>query len=414
MMWTGFRSAGRSLCTIAMASLLTLVATSNLRAQSPTPEGTVITNTASVSFTDANGNTYSAVTASVSVTVGFVAGIDVAGAASATPASPSSANTLTFTVQNIGNGTDKVQLAEAISVGGVISVTSYVYNATTYATLAALNTALASANITQNSTITVQVKYDVAANKGGVATNYTLTGTSVRDNTKSDFQVTTITPAQTYAVAVSPHGGQNLQKLPSNGTNYTFTFSVTNNGNGSDNFNLVASNSGSALTVVSVNGVAGTSTSVTIAAAASMNIDVVYSVGNVAAGTTDNLQLRATSVGDNTKTDQGFADLTVIRPAIAVGKAVYRDDQVTLIGPTDVVLPNEAIQYKVSVTNSGASGATSVQIADNLPAQLTFISAAGDLAGWTISNVGNNVSASLSGTLAAGSTRYIWVRARVQ
>ena len=409
MMWTRFRSAG-----LALASILTLAAAPALKAQSPTPEGTVITNTATVSFTDANGNTYSAVNASVSVTVGFVAGVDVAGAASATPASPSSNNTLTFTIQNIGNGTDHVQVAEAISVGSVITVTSYVFNATSYATLAALNTALSAAAITQGTTFTVQVKYDVAANKGGVATNYTLTGTSVRDNTVTDNQVTTITPAQTYAVAVTPDGGQNLQKLPSNGTNYTFTFTVTNNGNGSDNFNLVASNTGSAITVVSVNGVAGTSTSVTIAAATAMNIDVVYSVGNVAAGTTDNLKLHATSAGDNTKNDDGTADLTVIRPAITVGKAAYRDDQITLLGPTDKVLPNEAIQYKVSVTNSGTTAAASVAIADNLPAELTFLSSTGDLAGWTIGNVGNNVSASLTGTLASGATRYIWIRARVK
>jgi uncharacterized repeat protein (TIGR01451 family) len=410
MMWTRIRSAGM----IALACMLTLAAAPSLRAQSPTPEGTVITNTATVSFTDANGNTYSSVNASVSVTVGFVAGVDVAGAASATPASPSSANALTFTIHNIGNGTDKVQVAEAISVGGVISVASYLYNATTYGSLAALNAALAGANIAQGSTISVQVNYDVAANKGGVATNYTLTATSTRDNAVSDNQLTTITPAQTYAVAVSPDGGQNLQKLPSNGTNYTFTFSVTNNGNGSDNFNLAASNTGSAITVVSVNGVAGASTAVAIAAATSMNIDVVYSVGNVAAGTTDNLKLAATSVGDNTKTDDGTADLTVVRPAIAIGKAAYRDDQTTLLGPSDLVLPNEPIQFKISVTNGGATGAASVQIDDNLPAELTFLSAAGDLAGWTINNAGNNVTASLSGSLAAGGTRFIWIRARVK
>ena len=398
----------------ALAVTMLLFAAPSLLAQSPTPEGTVITNTATVSFTDANGNTYSAVNASVSVTVGFVAGVDVAGAASATPASPSSANALSFTIQNIGNGTDKVQVAEAISVGGVITVTSYLYNATSYGSLAALNTALAGANIAQGSTITVQVNYDVAASKGGVATNYTLTATSTRDNAVSDNQVTAITPVQTYAVAVTPDGGQNLQKLPSNGTNYTFTFSVTNNGNGSDNFNLVASNTGSASTVVSVNGVAGASTSVSIAAATSMNIDVVYSVGNVGAGTTDNLKLQATSVGDNTKTDDGTADLTVVRPSITVAKAAYRDDQVTLLGPTDNVLPNEAIQFKVSVTNGGATGAASVQIDDNLPAELTYLSAAGDLAGWTINNAGNNVTASLSGSLAAGATRVIWIRARVK
>ena len=414
-MWKTFRSAGRALGASGLALMLALAAAPALHAQSPTPEGTVITNTATVSFTDANGNTYSSVNASISVTVGFVAGVDVAGAASATPASPSTNNTLTFTIQNIGNGTDHVQVAENISVAGVITVTQYTFNATNYASLAALNTALAGgAGIVQGATITVQVKYDVAANKGGVATNYRLTGTSVRDNTVTDNQVTTITPAQTYAVAVTPDGGQNLQKLPSNGTNYTFTFTVTNNGNGSDNFNLVASNTGSAITVVSVNGVAGTSTSVTIAAATAMNIDVVYSVGNVAAGTTDNLKLQATSVGDNTKTDDGTADLTVIRPAITVAKGAYRDNQVTLLIATDVVLPNEAIQYKVSVTNSGTTAAASVSIADNLPAELTFLSGTGDAAGWTINNVGNNVTASLTGTLASGATRFIWIRARVK
>src|SRR5437867_12760600 len=73
-------------------------------ASAQTPEGTVITNTASVSFTDANSNSYTPVTASVSVTVGFAGGISLTGAATATPASPSTADTLFFTYTNIGNG----------------------------------------------------------------------------------------------------------------------------------------------------------------------------------------------------------------------------------------------------------------------------------------------------------------------
>ena len=412
MIWNRIRSAG--LTTLASALLLAASA-STLRAQSPTPEGTVITNTATVSFTDANNNTYTNVTASVSVTVGFVAGIDVAGAATATPASPTSGAQLTFTVQNIGNGTDHVQVAENISVAGVITVTGYVFSGTTYASIAALNTALAGgAGVAQGATITIKVNYDVAANKGGVLTNYTLTGTSVRDNTVTDNQLTAITPAQTFAVAVTPDGGQNLQKLPSNGTNYTFTFTVANGGNGSDNFTLTASNTGSAITVVSVNGVAGTGTTITIAASSSVTVDVVYSVGNVAAGTTDNLKLHAVSVGDNTKNDDGTADLTVIRPAITVAKDAYRDNKTTLLIATDKVLPNEYIQFKVAVTNSGTTAASSVAIADNLPAQLTYDSATPDAAGWTISNVGNNVTATLSGTLATSATRFIWIRARVK
>ena len=394
---------------------LMLAAFASRGAFAQTPEGTVITNTASVSFTDANTNTYSNVTASVNITVGFLPGVDVTGSATAGPASPSSANVLSFPIQNVGNGTDQFQIAApSISVGGVISITGYVYNSNNYATLALLNAALASANVAQGASITVDVKYDVASNKGGVATVLTLTAASQRTPATTDAFATTITPAQTYGVAVSPDGGQSITKLPSNGTNYSFTFTVTNGGNGVDNFNLVASNTGSAITIVSVNGVAGSSTSITgIAAGASPTIAVVYSVGNVAAGTTDNLKLTATSAGDNSQTDDGTADLTVVRPALSMAKAAYRDNQTTLLGGGDVVLPGEYIQYKITVTNSGGAPASNVHIDDNLPGEVSFQSAAGDLAGWTITNSGNDVDADLSGTLAAGASRFIWIRVRI-
>ncbi len=394
---------------------LMLAAFASREAFAQTPEGTVITNTASVSYTDANTNTYTAATASVSITVGFLAGVDVTGSATAGPASPSTANTLSFPIQNIGNGTDKFQIATpSISVGGVISITGYVYSATNYATLALLNTALSAVNVAQGASITVQVKYDVAANKGGVATVLTVTASSQRTPATNDSFATTITPAQTYGVAVTPDGGQNITKLPSNGTNYSFTFTVTNNGNGADNFNLVASNTGAAVTIVSVNGVAGSSTTISgIAAGAAPTVAVVYSVGNVAAGTTDNVVLTATSVGDNTKTDNGTADLTVIRPALSMAKAAYRDNQTTLLGGGDVVLPGEYIQYKITVTNNGAAPASVVHIDDLLPSEVTYQSAAGDLAGWTITNTGNDVVADLTGTLAAGTSRFIWIRVRI-
>jgi len=381
-----------------------------------TPEGTTITNTATVSFTDANSNTYSSVSASVSVTVGFAAGLDVtAASATATPAVPSTGNSLSFTVQNIGNGTDQVAISQSISVANVISVTGYVYNSTTYASLAALNTALAGANIAQGASIDVAVEYDVLAGTGGVSTILTLTATSNRDNGVSDAASTTITPAETIVVAVTPDGGQNVTRLPSNGTNYTATFTVTNNGNGPEDFDLGAAGGvNAALTIVSVNGVAGSTTQITgVTAGGSQSIDVVYSVGNVAAGTVDTVYLTATSVTDNGVDDQGAVDITVVRPALTVAKAAYRDDQTTLIGGSDEVLPGEFIQYRITVTNSGDAAASSVQIDDVLPGELTFISASGDLAGWTITNTGNTVEADLSGTLAAGASRYIWIRVQI-
>lgn len=407
----------RLLCKIRMsfglaALVAGLVATP---AHGQTPEGTVIRNIATVTFTDANSNSYAAVADTVDVTVGFVAGIDViAAAATVGPASPSTADTIAFQVSNIGNGTDSVVVAENISVGGVIAVTGYRYSGTTYGTLAALNTALSGAAIAQAGSITIQVIYDVLAGTGGVSTVYELTATSRRDGGASDSDATTITPNLVAAVAVTPDGGQNLQRLPSNGTNYTFTFTVTNNATGPDAFDLLASFPGAAITIVSVNGVAGDSTRITgLAAGASQNIDVIYSIGNVAAGTVDTLVLTARSVASPATSDNGFADLTVVRPFLSIAKEPFRDDQSTPIGGGDTVAPGEFIQYRITVTNAGSAAASSVHVDDLLPTELTFAAATGDAPGWSFGGAGNDVDADLSGTLASGASRFFWIRASV-
>jgi uncharacterized repeat protein (TIGR01451 family) len=139
----------------------------------------------------------------------------------------------------------------------------------------------------------------------------------------------------------------------------------------------------------------------------------VYSVDNVAAGSTDNVVLTATSTGNVGVSDAGFADLTVIRPALAMAKAAYRDDQTTLIGAGDVVTPGEYIQYKITVTNGGAAAASLVQITDAMPGNVTYQSASGDAAGWTFGFGSGTVTADLTGLLAVAGTRFIWIRVRI-
>ena len=380
-----------------------------------TAEGTVIVNTATVTYTDANSNTYSSVNDNVSVTVGFQAGIDaVAAQATATPASPSTGNTMDFYVINIGNGIDSVSVAESISDATVLTVTNYNFNSSNYGTLAALNTALAAAALAATDTAAIQVTYDIASGKGGQPSTYTLTGTSRRDGSATDNDNTVVTPGLAGTVATTPDGGQSLTRLPSNGTNYTFTFTVTNNQNGPDDFDLLATSPGSAvITIVSVNGFAGDSTRVNIAASASPTFDVIYSVADVAAGTPDTLYLEARSVANPATTDSGFADLTVIKASLTVLKEAYRDNQTTLLGGGDTVLPGEYIQYKVTVTNGGTAAASSVHVDDLLPSELTYDSASGDAAGWTFTPSGNDLDADLSGTLAASASRFFWIRVLV-
>jgi uncharacterized repeat protein (TIGR01451 family) len=394
---------------VAVVAALTLIAG---RATAQTPEGTVITNTATVTYTDANSNAYAPVSGQVSVTVGFTAGVSVtANTPSPTPASPSSANQLTFTVTNAGNGTDSVTVSQNISVAGVITVTGYEIGASSYANLAALNLALSGTAIAQGGTVQIKVNYDVAANKGGVNTVYTLTAASRRTPATTANGQSSITPAQTYAVATTPDGGQNLQRLP--GNNYSFTFTVQNNGNGSDQFDLLATSPGSVvISIVSVNGAAGDSTRVTLAAGASQTYAVVYNVATVAAGSTDTLYLRARSVGQPATLNDGFADLTVVKPNLTITKQAFRDDGVTAVVGT--VLPGEFIRYQVTVTNAGSTSATTVQVTDALPAELTYVSATG--ANWSFGVVGQNVTADYTatgGVLAAGASSSFVLRVSI-
>ena len=398
---------------LVLAAVAAFAAVRGVQAQ--TPEGTVIHNVATASFTDANGNAYTPVSASVDITVGFAPGVDVTGVASVTPASPSSADTLTFPIQNIGNGTDSLLLSENISVAGVIAVTGYRYGATTYASLALLNAALSAVPIAQSGSITIKIVYNVNAGQGGVPTGYSLTAASRRKPATTDVQLTTITPVQTRAVSVTPDGAQNIQQLPTNGApSYTFTYAVVNNGNGPESFNLLASHPGAAITIVTVNGVGGTSTTIgPLAAGASQNIVVAYTLGSVAAGTKDTLVLKATAAGDGTKFDTGFADLTVVRPSLSIAKAAYLDDQVTLVSGT--VLPGQFIQYKVTVTNNGAAAATSVSVTDNIPAQMTYTSNTNVGGAWSsINYAAGVVTATLSGSLAPAANAVFWIRAQVK
>ena len=378
-----------------------------------TAENTVIANTATVSFDDANGNSYGGVFATANVTVGHAAGIDVvAAAATASPLSPSGPNTLVFNVNNIGNGTDSVSGAESNSDATVLTVTNFFFNAATYADITALNVAIADTAIAAGGTAAITVEYSIAADKGGEPSTYQLTGTSRRDGGVNDADSTIVTPALTGTVAVTPDGGLTLTHLPSNGTNYTFVVTVTNNQTGADDFDLLATSPGSAvITIVTVNGQAGDSARVNIAAGDNPTFNVVYSVAGVATNT-DTLYVEARSVAAPATTDSGFADITVIEADLRIAKVAYRDNQSTLIG-AGLVLPNEFIWYLVTVTNDGTVTASAVQVIDNLPATLTYDTSANDVGSWTFSGTGNNRTADLDTTLAPGVSRSFWIRASV-
>ena len=404
----------KALVSLALTALVAFATAGQLEAQ--TPEGTVIRNIASVTFTDANSNAYAAVADTIDVTVGFGAGMDVTGAASASPASGSTGNTLTYQLHNDGNGADSVTVSSSATLA---TITGYVYNSTPYADLAALNAALAAVSVASGDSIAVDVVYDIPGGVGGQSGDVTLTGTSRRDVGSFDSQVTTITVGETVAVTVTPDGGQSLQQLPNSGSvpTYSQDLVVKNDGDGTESFDLVASNANPAVitSIVSVNGTAGTTATITdLAAGDSVIVPVVYVLANVP-GSADTLTLVATSASDGTTTDDGYIDLTVVAPAFSIAKAVFRDDGTTPIAGADRVLPGEFIRYRITVSNTGSADAASIHVDDTLPAQLTHIANLDPNAhGWTFSADGtSDVDADYPGALGSGASADFWIRAQV-
>ncbi len=397
---------------LALAGLLLapLAATPAL-AQTPTAEGTVITNTATATWSDANGNTYTPATASVSVTVGFTAGLDVVSPATATPLSASTGNEQPFTITSGGNGVDSVTVSASAGAGATI--TGYKLGSTSYPTLAALNAALAGTAVPAGGSITVTVVYSVAAGQSGQNIPLSLTATSRRSTGTSDTSTTTLSPIATAGISVTPDAGT-VSRLPSNGTQYTAVYTLTNPGGVGGTYNLAASTAnGAVLTIVSVNGTAGTSGSIAVGPGATQTVNVVYTIANAAVGSTAGLTLTATSSTDPAVTDAGNYTITVIGASVTMTKEAFRDNQTTAIGGSDRVLPGEYIQYRITVTNTGASAASNVSVGDPLPAQVTYQSASGDAAGWTIGESSGTVTAALA-SLAPAASRYFWIRVRVK
>lgn len=404
----------RTLKALVLAGLCALLGTTEVVAQGATPENTVIRNIASVSFTDANGNSYTPVADTVDVTVGFVAGVDVAGPATATPVVGSTNDTLTYTMQNLSNGRDTLTVSSTVDAAVMINV-RYRFNGTTYATVGALNTALAAyGSIAQDSTITIQVIYDVPAGSGGLSGDFTITGRSKRDPTKSDTLTTTVTPSETIDVTVTPDD-TTVQRLPNSGTvpTYVNSFWVKNTGNGPEDYTIAASRSNPTVITSATPSITSVNA---LAAGDSVLVNVTYVVANVAAPSIDTLYLTATSVtGPGAAVDSGSYIVTVVKPAITVVKEAYRDDGTTLIGASDSVVPQEFIRYKITVTNSGAAAAQTVVVDDVVPAELQSVVASDPTAaGWNFTGTsGNTVKATLA-SLAGGGSAEVWIRAQVK
>jgi len=417
----------RSITRVALGGLMSLALAAPVLAQSTstdftlnglTREGTQIVNTATATYTDANGNSYDQLSASVTVVVGFLANLDVLTQQTQAPNGPSTDNTLNVTITNNGNGTDIIQLNTTIPDG--ITNVRYQLDGVIYNSLAELNAVINVGGFAADAVITVTVLYNVLDGFGGQQLNFEVSVASTRAPDQaggSDSSTTIITPVRNDGVNVAPDGATS-ERLPSNGTVYSETFTISNTGNASETFNLAASlPAGAVVSIVSVNGTAGANSTITIGASQSATVTVTYTVANdAAAGTANMLTLTATAQSNPSITDDGTIQITVIRPSVTMTKEAYQNGRTVVFG-SGAVLPGQFIEYKITVTNSGTTTAQDVVITDALPIQVNYVSAEGDAGNWIIGRSGtggNTVTATLNETMAPGATRYIWIRTQVR
>jgi uncharacterized repeat protein (TIGR01451 family) len=268
-------------------------------------------------------------------------------------------------------------------------------------------------NVLQTFTIVAAITTAAAAS----VTNIVTVSDFSNDDTNLANNRATVTSAVTIRTVTSVPSVAAESRLPSNGVNYTDTYVVRNTGTIADSYTLAATVAPAAgvVTIISVNGVNGTTGATGVLAVnATSTVTVVYSVATGAAtGATAVLKLTATSIVTASSKGAGDVTVTVVRAGISMSKQLYRDDRTTLV--VGGVSPGEYVQYKVTVTNTGAAGATVVSVSDPVPAAVTHVANTPDAAGWTITAPpAATVTASLAGTLAASASRYFWIRVRVK
>jgi uncharacterized repeat protein (TIGR01451 family) len=174
------------------------------------------------------------------------------------------------------------------------------------------------------------------------------------------------------SVEVTPDGDP-VGRLPSNSVVYSQTFQVTNTGPSTQSYDLLAAGGAAAPAFLTIDSIRGTDVTAgaepdsarlsTLGAGAIRDVVVCDTVGDVAAGCLQALELVARQVGSASVADTGFATIAVVRPNLSIEK------DVTISGP---VAPGAELTYVITLVNDGSHAAAGVTTTDILPAELQF------------------------------------------
>jgi len=224
-----------------------------------TPPNTTIQNTASATYKDAGGNSYTTQSNTVTTIVQNAPSLTVTtnngAAAGSQTIAPGQVVTDTYTLTNTGNASGNFALTTGPTDNGVqgagndngnTSSVSFVYNSTSYSTVAALNTALAAASATgTGSSITVQVQYTLSSTPANVPGTVTtqLKATIAYAAVGSAGAVTSAAVSNTYTDTVQSDARMDMQKTAVQGGSSPYNITYTINANNGGAFGSQALNS---------------------------------------------------------------------------------------------------------------------------------------------------------------------------
>lgn len=367
--------------SVLLAGVAALALAAPMQAQSPTPAGTVITNTATASYQDFNGNSYTATSNQTSITVAYTGQFTVAKIAGPDPMlSPYTAYEATFRITNAGNGSDDFRL-DSVLVATGITVAGYKIGTLSFtaAQLAQFNDALDSvttsptatydiANTAGSNTVDFTIVYNVDAGLGGGTGFVRPWLTSLRDNAeKNSGSHTALFDTRWVATGSSP-GGVSTSEEPTNGGTYTQVFRIANGGSQSATYNFTVSSANAAIVAVSTGG----SGSTTVAGGGNQDVTVTFTVAKGYDNQTVRLTFSAVNAADASDVATATYDVTAVEPVITATKEAFADAGLSVNIDGGSIRPDSVIYYRITLANNGHAPARLAKITDVLDASVTF------------------------------------------
>ncbi|MFO0868385.1 MAG: DUF11 domain-containing protein [Pirellulales bacterium] len=299
--------------------------------------------------------------------------VDIAVLKTVNDNTPDKNQNVTFTVTATNNGpaaATGVTLTDLLPAG-LTFVSATPSGSTTFNSATGLWTIGALGNTAGNNSATLTIVATVVASNT-ITNTASLSAVNQFDtNSQNDSDSETLTPNQ-LDLAVLKTVDDNT---PDKNQNVTFTVTVTNNGPTAASGVQITDQIPSGLTFVSATPSVGTYSSAT-------GLWTLGALSNTAGQNTATLQIVATVTGTTAITNT--ASLTAI-DQFDTNTANNQDSETVTPNVLDLAVAktvddntpdkNQNVTFTVTVTNNGPSTATGVQITDQLPSGLTFVSA---------------------------------------